>query len=141
MKEDSTFIKELHLPTQIIRDGVPDPVMEQDLTTSNVVTVTNTYHGHGLERAIVVFVPVIGQCEQFQGEGQMGRRDGVVTALSAETLAEPRLSGDGVSTVHTTSCAECLEKEEWMRKLGKYNQRGLWFVASRSAADLIIIHV
>lgn len=88
---------------------------------ANKIVVTNTYNGHGLERAVVVFVPVVSECEQ--------------TSMNAE-------ESEGACAMETDlGVAETEGEEGWLKRLGDYNRRGLWFVASRCVADLVIIHV
>lgn len=121
MQSKSTFLETLKhrgIPSTVVVQGTED--LDPDFNL-NEVLVTNTYHGHGLERAIVVFVPIISQCTP------------VTTQIEKMSIADDNIP----QTYRKTKAVQ----EEWMKGLGEHNQRGLWFVASRCAAELIMFHV
>lgn len=194
LKEDSVFLNTLKneegIPLCVIVHGSDDVGPTMDV---NKVLVTNTYNSHGLEKAVVVFVPVVSRCKTSSPEddtipgsdaqevhglkesadacaGLTGSKPFESSRLSttsescersssavrpepsarsrSSTSSEPLSIAQptSASTLHHAQSASAstvhhTEEEKWLRRLGDYNLRGLWFVSSRCVAALIIIHV
>ena len=77
IKPDSEIVVSLEkrgIPTSVVVRGSDD--LQPDDPDPDAVLVTNTYNGHGLERAVVVFVPDLKHCSHDGCEGSCGESGG-----------------------------------------------------------------
>lgn len=157
MTSSTIFLRKMQalgIPCRTILNGSNDKDPDGDF---DVVIVTNTYNGHGLEKGVVVFVPDVGRCQRSGCQTNDASASGAKHSDSPVKHSDNVEVGAGISSTNRSRSDGCrLPKESskysvastsdfmhepWFLNLGVYNKRGLWFAASRCVAEIIIFHV